>query len=1452
MSFITLIASLGLIAVASAKVTPKPAPSVTVYHKDLLQFNVSELFSYGQNVSCTSLSGSIARYTTKLSEISYKDISEYHFSNEPGIVQFVSNSTVFAVFDNSSIYIQPVNLDHESFGAPIVKSFGRPGAEAVCTDVAFNKNTNRIFVACFAKQSVLTPNSTLWVYEINGATGETVGSYNTKLDDTTQHIVHRANIMLVPIKRGANVELGAIVYDQGISSGLVNSNRWIWVLTGADSDTLGDMGVINFDSTMKLTSIYDMFPLGDGLLVTGKDSSLPGAIIKMASCQILLSGQASVTCISMLRVAPFNTSLGYAGIFNTGQYVEINADPNNKEYDLIHICNFQGNFGQSNFIDTKSCSSIPSFKIPDDVSISLVEGNIHQIVVQYVHFDSSYAGYSLHNFDLQYEKFEIYDTYAFHKVPLGKSLIKVNRTALAIYRMVDDYFFINADELKDGGNIIRVECSDSESTTPVANYISVTKLTSMTDGVFLNNDKIPDFSVYDGGRFMFQIDSDMVMGNDLSVSVSFDSKVANFTTAQVYDTELVNINWRATNTSVDFRDVHFSGRYAVTLDSRGWVSFHHCSFSEIAVIDCMEVASANYAGRNIVLKKDVNAVYGWLFAWATDSDVNITITMVFDGVHNTLNVAYRPGVASDCAMTESGDLAYQVCSYAETGLIRGYQYSQTNPQEFTVLTVINVGLSGRDYFCPIDVDFDPQVTNILEVLSVCPGKDQRILRYRYPPANNRRTGELEFLLISSIPLNFAYQNPQYCSMGTEFVVFSNINGKRGDLQSYNTVDDLNSWNFGTLLDDLKLGEIRNFNCVPRAGVFTTVSVDSDDPTKVSLAVYWGNNQYQANHKVFNTRREGLDQYKFIDSYEFMGQVIHTLYEPVTHTYDYMVSFTKGAIVDVRFEKGAVSAVDAKGKVGMEINVRNTGGFADTILKSVEIVSSNTSVKVSTKKKLTASTTGVIELEEFLEVKGPVADAVLKRNVKGVSLIGRLQRIAVYAPPPIDHVVFNNIQTVAQISVAVKTSDTNSSTFTIFHGIAEYVGQYSPAHGVNAYHFAPLASDPNSILIAYSTAEASNNTLQFVVLKGADRIGLGQSAFGQVLNFSMIRVIQLASATNDSFLVVGMNGHEHTIYHFLVAFANGRVTVTQLSTVDNVHDFGIAAPTASNSVFVIYNVQGEFNHVMIESFDKKTGQPAGVTKQPIRLGNEGLAADFINYQIVSLFAKEHNETAFYVVFNTASPYIFEYVYDTATNFQNPGNFRYMKMPGHEGRYMDGNKQNIVMLTMGDLPSGDAGARYIFYNRQVQANNGSTFPSWSFFSGPARPFSMTNCPRNNSHFQFAAPFDTAPILFFHVKPMKLNITDSSRLKDAIIEIDAAAHVQSAEISVADIISGDDDEGDKSSLNWWPFVLVIGVLILLAVGFIIYKAQKDKAMESDDPENYISLKPESKDARADKDDQ
>lgn len=1450
MTFITLIAALGYIAIASAKITPKITPNITVYEKDALQFNVTYIFDtdFAEGFTCTSLGGSNAEYIIPNTIISTKDITNLGFMDNPEVAKLLSNNTVFSVYDNSQILIQSLTVDQLRFGETHQANFGRPGADAVCTDMAYNKDDGVLYVGCFSVKSNTNPDSILTIKRLNDSTGEVMQpEYSVKLDDEKkQKIAHKLGMQFTTLVSGSTKLRGLVLYDQGTSSGQVSGNKWGWVLSIGSSGILFDYKVVDLPADFKLTSVYDFFGVRNGLIITGKNSSVLTDKIYMSFCTINVAATATFECNKDLMVAIFGTSYGYIGSFNTGQYVEINADPDHAEVDLIHVCNFKGAWGAPDFVDKTTCASMQSYHIPDDVAVDDVEGNAHQIVVKYTHFDGTYAGYSAHNFDLRMEWSRIDDSQAHHLIPLGKTLMALNRTHLDIHRMVPPYFYLKADGLKAGNNIIRIDCQDNTTSKPVSGMLNVYMIESMKNGVTINGDIIQDFAVYDGEKIMLQVNPQIVLGNDLTITVHFDSKVTPYALTKVYDTEYTNINWRTTNTSTDFVDIHFSGKYAVTKDTRGWVSFHHCMFVELSIIDCYEKGSYNMGGHNIQLKKDLNSVFGWQFSWAVDPIVGATFVFIFDGKQVHRHHIHR-GMADDCMMTEIGSLAYLACSFQESGEIKGFSLPQMNPaaEPYPIVT-INRDNAQVEYFCPTDIDFHPQLNNMLEVLSVCPGKDQRILKYRYPPVANVVTKEIEVKLVDEVPINFAYQNPQICSMGTEYIQFSMVNGKTGDLQSRSPSDDRNVWSFGTLSDDLKLGEVYKMNCIPRAGMFVGLFRTEGEPEKDTLAVFWGNQQYQANNKLYNSRRDNLHHYNFIESYELLGQVIHVLHDAESNSFDFMVTFTNGQVVEVKFEHGAINVTGVEGKTPMTLSFSNGGERMD-IIKTVQLVNASSQINVNTKKKLSSNAAGIIQLEDYLEIKGPVAEATVK-NSSGVHLIGRLQAIGNHAPEERDAGTFDHIETYRQISIGVRTTETNVSTMVIFHNIADFVGVYSPAHGVNAFHFAPLQNDPESVLIAYATAEPSDNNLQFVVLKGNSRIAIGMTKPGEVYNFSMIRVIPLSE--NNNFLVLA-SGSDHVLHHIKITVAGSQISYTPMDTIENVHDFGWASPEKSDKIYVVYSIQGDFKDVEFAMYDKKSGM---VSEKGIKTSAyknaiktiSGVDEKLTNYNIMSLFAKVHNETAFYIILNTESPYIIELVFDTSNGLKDPQMYRYMKMPGHYGRYMDGNMQNFVIMTSSDLAHMDAGARYVFYNRQSQTNNGSVYPIWSQHNDIPRPFTLTNCPMNNSHFQMATAFDRIPLVFLHVKPMKLNITDQASLKYAVLEFDGAPHQSSTEIRIIDIISGGGDDDDKKSMAWWPFVLVIGILILLAVGFIIYKAQKDKAMEADDPENYISLKPDAKDAR------
>ena len=1449
MRFITLVAYLGLIALASAKITPKITPNITVYHKDTLQFNLSYVFDldYAKGLTCTSKGGSNAEYIIPNKSISTKDISNLGFMDNPEITKLVSNNTVFAVYDNSQILIQSLTVDQLRFGETHQKNFGRPGANAVCSDMAYNREDGILYVACFSKRSDTNPNTTLTIKRLNDTTGDVIKpDFTVKINDQKQKLVHKLSMTMAQLTSGITSLRGLVLYDQGISSGQVSGNQWAWVLSIGAGGTLASYNVVDLPADFKITNIYDFFGFRGGVLVTGKNSSLLASRIYMSWCKINVASAASFECNPLILQAPFGTSYGFLGIINTGQYVEVNADQDHAEVDLVHICNFKGQWGAADFIDVSACASMQSYHIPDDVAIDDVEGNDHQIIIKYNHFDGTYAGYSAHNFDLRMEWSHIDDSQAHHLVPLGKTLMALNRTNLDIHRMVPPYFYLPAEGLLPGNNIIRIDCQDDTTPKPVSGMLNVYMIESMKDGVTLNGAIIQDFSVYDGERLMFQIDPHTVLGNDLLISVHFDSKIQNSTLTKVYDTEFSNINWRTTNTSLDFVDIHFAGKYAVTKDRKGWISFHECMFVDIAIIDCFEKGSYNMGGHQVSLRKDLNDVFTWQFSWAVDPVVGATFIFIFDGSRVYRHFVHR-GVADDCMMTEIGSNAYLACSFGNEGEVRGHLFPQMNPgaDPYPVET-IHRGNCQVDFFCPTDIDFHPQLNNILEVLSVCEGQDQRILRYRYPVVADPFTKELQVKLVDEIPINFAYQSPQICSMGSEYIQFSMINGKTGDLQSRSTSDDRNVWSFGTLTDDLNLGEIYKLNCIPRAGMFVGLFRTEGQPEKDTLAVFWGNQQYQANHKLYNSRRDNLHHYNFIESYELLGQVVHVLHDTLSDSFDFMVTFTNGPVIDVKFEHGAINRTGIDGKTQMTLSFSNGGSFRQDISKTVQLVSTYSEVKVNTKKKISSNAAGIIEFEDYVEIKGPVAEAYIK-NTTGVQLIGRLHATGNHAPFESDAGTFSHLETYETTTIALRMTETNVSTLVIFHDIDNFIGEYTPPHGVHAYHFARFNNDSESVLVAYSTAEANDNSLQFVVLKGNSRTAIGFSKMGQVYNFTMIRVAPLTD--NSSFLVLG-SGADHVVHHLKVTVTGTQITYTELDTIPDVHDFGWASPQKSNKIYVIYSVQGQYKDIEIAMFDKTTGKLTKKTrdtafKQALRQAN-GISTDMTNYNVLSLFAKVHNETAFYVILNTDSPYITEIIYDSANDFQSPQVFTYMKMPGHNGRYMDGNKQNFVIMTRGDIASMDAGARYVFYNRQSQTNNGSIYPIWSQHNDIPRPFTLTNCPRNNSHFQMATAFDTIPLVFLKTAPMQLNVTDPSALKYAVLEFDGTPHQSSVEIKIGEIISGGGDDDDKKSMAWWPFVLVIGILILVAVGFIIYKAQKDKAMEADDPENYISLKPEAKDAR------
>lgn len=1411
--------SLCLAAVLRAKISPWGSFNTTQYQDDLVQYNLTELFDFSSAQPWTcQVVASPATIVDQNTSIQTRILDQYHFTDVPEVANFITNTTFFAVYDNSRILIQEVSLDGESFGQQTVHLFGRPGVDAICTDVALNAVLGRAYVVCHSNLSSKL-DKYIYVAEIDAQTGAELNVVSIPFD-VAYPVAHRMRVgvyNLWPADAKGSVVPYVLVYDQGGSSAYASANQWFFVLSGAQSGNLKPEGYASLNLTnLNFNTMFDIYDYQNQLLISGRNKT--ESTLGFAFCYFTLGGQIAMNCSSFKNVSLADTTVGYIGLMNTGQYVEINNSPTDPASRMMVVCDLIDSFYSLNFIDRSSCVQSVTYVLPENVYITKVEGNVHQVVVKYAHFDGTYAGFSLHDYDLKYEFSDIDDSQAPHAIPIGKTLIKVGRDTLNLTRQVKPYVFVDLNDLmNDTVTTIRVECSDSEGLA--TNFIQIYKMSDMRKNVVGDPDSIPAIGAYPGTEVWFQLDPHEVLGNDLKLFVDADPHLKNLTQFSVYDTESINVNFESSSSTGRFASLYFSGKYAIGKDAITYkIIVFLCHFADIRNLKCVEQAAFGVGTKNAELQEDIVEIFDYLFAWSVDRLSKSTTVYIFDG-QNSITAFPVDGIATDGMMVELDNKAYLALAFQDLGLVRNFILTDGNVHILDETDVIDQRLSAREYFCPKNVTFSPQASSslgIIEILSVCPGLDQRILRYKYPPTVINR--KLVLPLINTVPINFEFADPLVCSMGSEFVIWSNLNRQEYTIKAVNVFDDRNDWNFG--VKDFDIGTLAAFDCVQRAGVFTTVSLRGGEKV---LSVWWGNNQHQTNHRLYNTLRTGLTQYKQIRSFEFEKQVIHLALN-LDGSFDFFLTWTKGPVVDLNFLNGF-----PVGKSYLTFKYFNSmQGGRLVYQKPVTITAPRVNVTFDTSNKLSKVTQGELNIENHLKIKGPIIHAQLLGN-DSVEFVPRIARDSEYIPTPDHQNTFQHLESFGDILVGVHIDLSNASTFTIFHGIDEFNGTFVPAHGVNSFHFAPFPSDPGAILIAYSTAEPSNNSLQLVALNGSDRIAITHSQDGLVLNFTKIRVVPLSIPNVDAWRIFALNEVDGHLACFTARMDGGKIDFSMIDNHTDVATFSWASPKNSDLIFVFYTSQSDRTNMQYFEYPKNAS--VGAAKKGLRDVNADVRQlhGLDSYLIISVECRDHDASKFFCLLNTQSPFVSELIWD-ATNFSVPQTFTYFKLPGYQGRYIDATRDYFVFMAATYRPT--VHVKYLAYKR------GSPDVFYTQDSDVYRPFTIATCRHNMTHFQFTSAFPEIPLFFLVIGPMKVTLPDKFNLSSLSIDFQApVGGLPDSIISLSTIYSGD----TTSSVPWWPVFAILALLILLAVAFIGVKSQQapEQDWKSSEPETYNSLK-------------
>lgn len=1461
----------------------KSNPSPTIFFEDRIQYNLTELFSgIGSGLTCTLPKDTKARILNpgidgKGTYLATKSLADYHFTEQPHVVEMLTNNSVYAIFDHQQLVVQNITVDGRAFGPVHLTHFAKFGVSVKCLDMIFNEKTNRIYIGC---QTVFDPKKigSFYIVEYDLVADKVVKSTTIPQQNSFQ-IKHRLQLAIGPIDLGTHTDTFVIAYDQGAASGGgTNDNKWIHLFSNADKGDLKSEGYLSLPSKTiggsGFISVFDYFTVQGGILVSGKQNST--SPYAFGFCNIIVGGgKYQFQCNEHKKVtAPFGSTNGYFGIMNTGQIVEVKSPNKLGQNGHIAVCNIVGKFGINTFIDplcsfvdTKTAQSPSGF-------IAAVEGNVHQLVVKFVLADGTYNGYTWHSFDLNRDDAHFEPGNTPGVAVLGKNLIVVSETNMGIIRQVPSFVYFNAGDLgnKTDTYKITVNCTDDNTPLVVSSLISARVLHNIYDDVTGNTTALANLLVYEGDTFYHKLDHENAIGNALEMHVSFagndrDSDYSNYTQSQLLRNTRISVNYIfQEDGGSNPKFARFKGSTAVTLDEAGVISFHKCFMAKLQQVDCVEIANVKNINAAI-LKEDINHVFDWTFVWVITHDTESTYAFIFDGTK--VHQHSFKGIADDCLLIQQGEYASLVLAYQNEGVVKGFKLNSQNPEAKAPLLDLTVELSGREHFCPVDVMYDPADENVLEVYSNCPDVDQRVLRYTYPATKHPKTNVTGFALRSDIPISFHHKYVQVCTMKTEIVIFAANDKGTAYLASFSKYNDLNQWTFGTQFDQLNLGDAIRFSCLSHESAFSVVSYNKTSKSNYKITTYLGDNQNQANNRIQTVSTQNIDKYHNVDTYEFFGNAIHVLSGLVNlKEHHYLFTWVRHSFLQLTTFKGLVEKLNGK---PLPMTVTYRSGASKMPVRhvyNIGVISPDFETKTETFKKIGLESDGKptsIELEDYVRFKGPITDVHLEGvSHTDINLDGRLVNIGDFSPSdPADQMTYDLLRTASNSATTVglhRNKNTNNSVLTTFLHFRQFQGHYSSDKPIHAFGIADAPQD--TVFVAFSTAVASGQHLRFKVINGTECIadGVAQEAFPE--DFDEIKVVPLGfHKATTAYLVAGKNRRESGLHVYVVTYTYNnteatKFTIEALDNIPNVQDFAVVKPNKGHA-FILYVSTKDLKDIKMETYNQdgvKQSQKINIEYTSLVKNHLASQPDFSKivpnkeytpeYNIQGIEAHHNGADGFFVIIDTEAPLIFEFSYPKAEgDMPAPEVYHYFKPAGELTGDIHVNVQDFAIRTFDEV-FYTSESYAVFYRRQEIG--GSEYSFWAQQKDYSSSFDLATCQQNNSHVQWGTSFPTLPLTFLRLQPMHLDIYNKDAISRAkfVIAGSIKGNIAPKSITLAEVIKEGDNinpDDDGSGPSFWPFALILIGLLLISIIFIVYKTKKSDGEELYETENYVSLKPE-----------
>ena len=782
------------------------------------------------------------------------------------------------VFDSNKLIIQNLSMSSKNFEDAQYYDLSSIGVTVFCSDVVINPFRPLLYVGCYPTNT--TRDSQIRIHTIDYVQQKDINVVYIKQEDGFE-IKNRMQLFIGSNTISTTESNLLFLYDQGLSSSkTTSSNNQIRVLRNIEFGTLKFYKLLTLSGNPDYEAIYDYMPYKNGVVVSLRTKQTP-VVVSLIYCT-LGGGFSSINCGSKIRFT--GVTSGYIGISSEQEYFQINTQSNS-----ISIAKLQGNFEDANW-NHEVTRTFQAAQLYDGTKYAVrsFSGNENTAVISWV-FPTVNVDYGTTY--IAWTEDESWKVDGETATPVEEVFLssKVQQEggndAISLTWSRSPYYYVLASDLAQGENNIKVTLTDGASSA--SNTLDVRQLTSTFE--FINVQKpVSMISLKPGQSMDYPLKSENILdGNGLNVSVTVHDP--SLLSASAYSSQKISIKWSPNLSSGDILNIVFYEKNALVQSVTNTLNFYTCSKTAPTSFTCSKFSSAKVSPLFTFSKRAFIRLQDVLYAWGTD-DKN-TYSFAAPVSSNKVFVQNLEGVAQDLLYLPNNLETGVACVVFKDSVV---MYSVLYKEEFVLVPFFTIDADNcgiqpsknpeqNPSFCPRAIQRGcPTCNNEIAVISNC-FRNNYILRFNF---NTEK-----FLALTPVHSNTF--NPDFCAVGVEYIVRSNIAdadllpvyglNKKDDLALYS----VNLKDFGMDNDQQRS---MGWSCV--SDMQRVVIIGNEDKTfKLKKLIVIAGGRGQSQNVRYVSFVEHIDA-KSIDSYQWSidaGEIIH-LVQNSKSEWEYLVSF----------------------------------------------------------------------------------------------------------------------------------------------------------------------------------------------------------------------------------------------------------------------------------------------------------------------------------------------------------------------------------------------------------------------------------------------------------------------------------------------------------------------------------------------------------------------------------